>query len=346
MILFVVIFFFSFLISIILTNGIKQLSLSYGFHDVPDNDRKVHTIDIPTLGGIAIFLSLWGTIVLLDAMGISYFEKIIFRIFFVSLFFVFVGIFDDVKGVSAKLKLFVQLFSGFLFFLWNKNDMAIIYGNIILTNTILTIVSGLFFAMIINGINFIDGLDGLCTGISIILSIPLLIFSLVIGKNYVFFIILSLMGALFGFLIFNFYPAKIFMGDTGSLFLGSLFAMLIMILMYHIPENWFSFVILITYPILDLVLAVSRRILLRKNIFSADRFHIHHIIKKDDTTHIRSVLIIYLLNIFFASISILTFFVPLKGFYIVYFISLFLLFVYFLKEMLKSVREKRKENGF
>ncbi len=92
MALYSVVFFFSFLISLILTNGIKQLSLSYGFHDVPDNDRKIHVVNVPTLGGIAIFISLWGSIVLLDATGISYFETIIFRIFFVSLFFIFIGI--------------------------------------------------------------------------------------------------------------------------------------------------------------------------------------------------------------------------------------------------------------
>jgi len=83
-------------------------------------------------------------------------------------------------------------------------------------------------------------------------------------KFYISYILLSTIGALLAFLIFNFYPAKIFMGDTGSLFLGSLFSMIIMILMYHIPEEWFSFLILFTYPILDLLLSVVRRFLGKK----------------------------------------------------------------------------------
>ncbi len=339
MFLYFFIFIFSFLISLILTNGIKRFSLNYGFHDIPDNDRKIHTENIPTLGGLAFFTSVWGSVILLDASGITPLEKVVLRMITISLFFIFVGILDDVKGVSARLKLFIQLFAGTLFFLWNKNDLAIIYGNLILTNTLLTFVSAFFFALVINSINFIDGLDGLCAGISTILSIPLFIFSLVIGKFYISYILLSTIGALLAFLIFNFYPAKIFMGDTGSLFLGSLFSMIIMILMYHIPEEWFSFLILFTYPILDLLLSVVRRFLGKKNIFAADKLHIHHIIKNDDGKHIKSVIIIYSLNLYFAILSILSFFFKLQSLYFLYFISVTLLFFYFLKRMLKRMKK-------
>jgi len=323
---------------LILTYGIKRFSLNYGFHDVPDNDRKIHTENIPTLGGLAFFASVWGSVILLDASGITPLEKVILRMITVSLFFIFIGILDDVKGVSAKLKLFIQLFAGTLFFLWNKNDLAIIYGNLILTNTVLTFVSAIFFALVINSINFVDGLDGLCAGISIILSIPLFIFSLVIGKFYISYILLSTVGALIAFLIFNFYPAKIFMGDTGSLFLGSLFSMVIMILMYHVPEEWLSFLILFSYPMLDLFLSVGRRILGRKKIFAPDKLHIHHIIKGNDGKHIKSVLIIYSLNLYFAILSVLSFFLNLHSLYFLYFVSVFLLFLYFLKRMLNRMK--------
>ncbi|HAF07778.1 MAG: UDP-N-acetylmuramyl pentapeptide phosphotransferase/UDP-N-acetylglucosamine-1-phosphate transferase [candidate division TA06 bacterium 32_111] len=338
MLLYFFIFIFSFTISLILTYGIKRFSLNYGFHDVPDNDRKIHTENIPTLGGLAFFASVWGSVILLDASGITPLEKVILRMITVSLFFIFIGILDDVKGVSAKLKLFIQLFAGTLFFLWNKNDLAIIYGNLILTNTVLTFVSAIFFALVINSINFVDGLDGLCAGISIILSIPLFIFSLVIGKFYISYILLSTVGALIAFLIFNFYPAKIFMGDTGSLFLGSLFSMVIMILMYHVPEEWLSFLILFSYPMLDLFLSVGRRILGRKKIFAPDKLHIHHIIKGNDGKHIKSVLIIYSLNLYFAILSVLSFFLNLHSLYFLYFVSVFLLFLYFLKRMLNRMK--------
>lgn len=340
MFLYFFVFVFSSVISLMLTDGIKRFSLNYGFHDVPDNQRKIHVEKIPTLGGLAFFASVWGTTILLDASGITPLEKVVLRMISVSLFFVFVGILDDIKGVSAKLKLFIQIFAGSLFFLWNKNDLAVIYGNLLLTNTVLTFVSAFFFALLTNSINFIDGLDGLCAGISIILSIPLLIFSIVVGKIYISYIILSCIGALFAFLFFNFYPAKIFMGDTGSLFLGSLFSMVVMLLMYHIPENWIPFITLFTYPFLDLFLSVIRRFIGRKNIFAPDRFHIHHIIKGKDGKHIKSVIVIYLINFFFAVLSVLLFFLKFKSLYVLYFISVVILIFYFLKRMLKRMKEK------
>ncbi|MEO0237538.1 MAG: MraY family glycosyltransferase [candidate division WOR-3 bacterium] len=343
MFLYFFVFLFSFIISLILTNGIKRFSLNYGFHDVPDNERKIHVEKIPTLGGLAFFASVWGTFILLDATGITPLEKIVLRMISISLFFIFVGILDDIKGVSAKLKLFIQVFAGSLFFLWNKNDLAIIYGNLLLTNTVLTFVSAFFFALLTNSINFVDGLDGLCAGVSIILSIPLLIFSIVIGKTYISYIILSCIGALFAFLFFNFYPAKIFMGDTGSLFLGSLFSMIVMLLMYHIPENWTPFIILFTYPFLDLFLSVIRRFLGKRNIFAPDRLHIHHIIKGNDGNHTKSVIVIYSINLFFAILSVLLFFLKLKSLYILYFVSIIVVSYYFLKRMLIRMKEKSVE---
>jgi UDP-GlcNAc:undecaprenyl-phosphate GlcNAc-1-phosphate transferase len=165
----------------------------------------------------------------------------------------------------------------------------------------------------------------------------------VIGKTYISYIILSCIGALSAFLFFNFYPAKIFMGDTGSLFLGSLFSMVVMLLMYHIPENWIPFIILFTYPFLDLLLSVVRRFLGKKNIFAPDRLHIHHIIKGNDGKHIKSVLVIYSMNLFYAILSLLIFFLKLKSLYVLYFVSVIIVSLYFLKKMLKKMKEKTVE---
>ena len=158
------------------------------------------------------------------------------------------------------------------------------------------------------------------------------------GVMYISLIFASLIGALFGFLIFNFYPAKIFMGDTGSLFLGSLFAMTSIILAYFLIDNWikiFIFIILFSYPLLDVLLAIIRRLKTRR-IFSPDNRHIHHIIKYKTKNHQLTVLVIYLLNIVYAILSFLFYRYNLSIILIIYAIYSLILLFYFGRLMFKT----------
>jgi len=300
----------------------------YGFHDIPD-ERKVHKEKVPTMGGLAIFTSVWAVVLLLDVLGVYTFGHIIFRILSVSLTLFIIGLVDDVRGVSAKFKFLLQIIAGALFFIWNRNNTVILFDNVIMTNTFFTILSVVWFTLIINSINFVDGLDGLSSGVSVILASALLIFSFVIGKEYISILLLSMIGSLLAFLLFNFYPAKIFMGDTGSLFVGGIFSMSVVLLVYHQLDKWPAYVMLFTYPIMDVFLAIIRRTIKKKPLFKPDSRHIHHIIKGCSPKHTRSVLVIYLLNLVYALLAIIYFFLGGISIIVIYLVfSVFLLLIF------------------
>lgn len=344
MILYAIIILFSLIFSLFLVSRTKAMCIVYGFHDLPE-ERKVHTQKVPTMGGLAIFIAVWSTVLLVDVSGIVILENIVYKILAVSLGFFLVGIVDDVKGISAKTKFLLQLISGAVFFSWNRNNLPVIGNNIIITNMVLTIASMFLFAIIINSMNFIDGLDGLCGGVSLIFSIVLAFYAVLTGKTYLVFIMLSLIGTLIGFLVFNFYPAKIFMGDTGSLFLGSMFSMVIMLLSYHMIESWYAYIALFTYPIMDLVLAVARRLAARRPLFAPDKNHIHHILMGARTKHNTVVLLIYLINIIFAAFSVLLFLFPSITVFVLYGIFTAVIFSYSFYKMMKNYRRTNIDIG-
>lgn len=325
------------LISLLLVNIIKKLAIDFGFHDIPDR-RKVHLEKVPTMGGVGLFGATWISMIVLNAASVAEADSSTLRLLSTSTLFFIIGMIDDVRGISAKSKFLFQVFAGAFFFLWNRNDLAILFNNIIFTNLTLTIFSAFLFAVVINGMNFIDGLDGLCAGVSVILSSVLLFYASLTGRAYLVFLTASMMGALIGFLIFNFYPAKIFMGDTGSLFLGSMFSMIILLLSYHLTESWYAFVILFTYPLLDISLAVSRRIIARKTLFAPDRNHIHHVLMGDRQSHTRAVLYIYGINFVFAVLSVFSFLMPSLLVFAAYGAFSLFLYGYFLLMMLKNYR--------
>ncbi len=331
----IIIIVISFVLSLFLVLGTKRMSISFGVHDIP-NGRKIHTEEIPTLGGLGIFTAVWVVMIIMDIIGIIEFNTIIFRIFTVSIAMFIMGIIDDVKGLSAKQKFTVQIIAGGTFFLWNNTNSIILFSNPILSAIIFTFVSMLLFTIMTNSVNFIDGLDGLCAGVSIIFSIALFIFASNIGNEYIKLLNLAIIGALLGFCIFNFYPAKIFMGDTGSLFLGGIFTMIAIVLVYRSPDKWISFIMLFSYLFIELSLTVLRRIIKGNKMFSADKMHIHHILKGKNSDQRPAVLIIYLINIIFCFFAITYFMTNNIIILFAYIIFVIILSTGFFNKMLKS----------
>lgn len=331
----IIIIISSFILSLLLVYGTMRMTISFGFHDVPDG-RKVHKENIPTMAGLAIFISLWLTIFILDIFRIFPIHDIIFRVFAVSIALFVLGIVDDVKGVSAKLKFMIQIIAGTLFFIWNNNNSVILFVNPAVSGIIFAFLSAFWFALLVNGINFIDGLDGLGAGVSIILSIAVYVIAYLSGIHYLSYINLALIGSLAGFIIFNFYPAKIFMGDTGSLFIGGIFSMSSILLVYHSLDRWFTFVILFTYPIIDVLLSILRRFIRKQNIFAPDNRHIHHIVKGEDVNQKKAVITIYALNVIYAIMAVAYFISFNAAIPILYGIYTAFLIIYFLYRMLKS----------
>ena len=294
----------TFLTSVLLTPFVIKAAEHIGAMDIP-NERKVHTKPIPRLGGLAIFGAF-----LLGYMLFARTSNQMLSILIGGFLVVLVGIFDDVKPVPAKIKFIVQVlaaavvvFYGRIFF-GRVTFLGLDFTFPVPLNYIFTI---LFMVGAMNAINLIDGLDGLASGVSSIYFATIAIIAFILNKMQGLDTILTLimLGSTLGFLVWNFNPAKIFMGDTGSLFLG--FTISVISLLGFKGATLTSFIIpivILSIPIFDTGLAILRRILKGEKISAPDKEHFHHQLLKMKFSMKATVLIIYAINILFASVSI------------------------------------------
>ena len=309
-------FIVSFLFVVSATPFLIDFGKKHGFVDKV-NRRKIHRGAIPRIGGIGIAL---GT--LFPLFLLYFYNNSVSHILFGSSSNVFViivggllismlGLLDDIKGVGAKWKLAFQLalavaawMNGFAITAVSMPWGIVQLGWLGFFFTVLWIVG------IINAFNLIDGMDGLSSGISFFACITIMTLS--IANDYMFVALVSaaLAGAVVGFLIFNFNPAKIFMGDAGSMFIGYILAVLSLknqskghtVISLLIP------VIAMGLPILDTTLAFVRRFLRNQSIFVADKQHIHHILLSKGWNQRKVVLVLYGISIVFTSLSMLLIF--------------------------------------
>jgi len=291
-----------FVASIIITPFVKKLALRYKITDKP-NHRKVHNKVMPRLGGLAIYLSfIIGLII--SRQDSPYLWWIIFG----STIIVITGVLDDKFTLPPRYKLIGQFLAaivairgGFdLEFINLPFGGKLEFGYFIIPITLLWIIG------ITNAINLIDGLDGLAAGVSAIALITLSIMAFIQGDIFVLTIALIILGSTLGFLLFNFYPAKIFMGDSGALFLGYMIAVLSLLGFKNV--TFFSFVIpiiILGVPISDTFFAIIRRIINKQPISSPDRFHLHHRLLSSGLSHQQAVLVIYAIAIMFSLAAVL-----------------------------------------
>ena len=289
--------------SLLITPLVIKFAIKFGAVDKP-NARKVHSKVMPRLGGLAIFIGvLAGYFV-----GGLYNEKIT-GISVGAIIIIITGILDDKYELSAKYKLLGQLLAA-----------AAVVGSG-LTVDHLTIpfvgtfdlglwtypVTVFWIVAITNAINLIDGLDGLSAGISAIVIATIAFMAGVAGKPLILMISLILLGSTLGFLFHNFYPAKIFMGDTGALFLGYSISILSLLGLYK-SVTLFSFIvpiIILGVPVFDTTYAIIRRIVNKKPISAPDKSHLHHRLLALGLSHRKTVLCIYGFGIVFSISAIL-----------------------------------------
>lgn len=295
----VYIFILPLIIVLCVTPLVKKLAFWIGAVDHPD-ERKVHTNIMPRLGGLAIFIA---TTIGLFIFTIAEFDELYWMLLG-SLVIVATGIMDDIKPLSAKTKLLAQIAAA----------MIVVYGgiriefiNIPLTDEVLYfgqwswLISIIWIVGITNALNLIDGLDGLAAGVSSIALGTIFIMSLMMGNIAVATISLILLGSTIGFLFFNFYPAKIFMGDSGSLYLGFFLAALSILGFKNITVISYVFPILILgVPIFDTFFAIIRRYRSGKSIIAPDKKHLHHCLIALGFSHRKTVLIIYGITMLFS----------------------------------------------
>ncbi|GGD92432.1 glycosyltransferase family 4 protein [Paenibacillus nasutitermitis] len=302
-------------LALVLTPFVIKLAYKIGAIDKP-NHRKVHTRIMPRLGGLGIF----GAFVLAyfvikpfipDGMLRHYDTNIINALLAGGSIIVVIGMLDDRFELSAKVKLLGQIVAacvvvlgfGVKIDLLNipfGESMQPIAAWISIPLTILWIVG------VTNAINLIDGLDGLAAGVSGIAIGTILIMAAIMGFAPVILLCALLLGGVVGFLVYNFHPAKIFMGDTGSLFLG--FALATLSMLGFKQVTMVSFVtplLIIGVPLSDTFFAIVRRWVNKKPIFAPDKGHLHHCLRELGFSHRRTVLIIYAIASFFGICAII-----------------------------------------
>lgn len=284
----------AFFIAVTLTPIVRVMAFKFKVTDVPKDSRRMHTKEMPLMGGLAIFAAF-----ILCMLIFCEIDKKIVGLLLGSTLIVVTGIIDDKYEMKAIFKLIMQIASAIIAYLSGIVIQQInIFGTIIDFEVlgIDGLVTVVWIVALTNAINLIDGLDGLSCGVSTISSFTLLV-SLVYSDTpfSVLLLIGILAGSCLGFLPFNFNPAKIFMGDTGALFLG--YAMSVLSILGCFKLNalvsfWVPFLIF-ALPLLDTAFAFTRRILTGRSPFSADRGHVHHrlIDKGFDQKH--SVMLLY-----------------------------------------------------
>ncbi len=341
-----VIILITFMASLILVPISKKIAYHIGALDIP-NERKVHKKAIPRLGGLAIFGSF-----LLGYILYGEITSQMLSILIGSFLMLLVGIFDDIKPIKARYKFLVQLIASLIVVLYGQiyfNEITFLGIHLEFNMLISYMLSTFFIVAISNAINFIDGLDGLAGGISAIYFLTIGIIAIILNKLGGLDIILSLimLGATLGFLVFNFPPAKIFMGDSGSLFLGFIIAV-ISLLGFKVATLT-SLVIPITIlaiPIFDTLMAILRRILKGESISTPDKEHFHHQLLKLKFSPKISIIIIYLISIIFSVISIVYVVGNAKEIIFLYLIVMIIIIIIILKTDILYVHHKdqKKEN--
>lgn len=274
----------------------KKFAIKIGAVDRP-NSRKVHTTIMPRLGGLAIYLSfIIGLLVLQPE------NEFAIPIIIGSVIIIITGILDDLLELSAKVKLAGQIAAALVVVL---NGVQVQYINLpfggVLEFGMLSIpLTILWIVGITNAINLIDGLDGLAAGVSSIALITITGMALLMGNTFVTSVSLIVLGSTLGFLIYNFHPAKIFMGDTGALFLGYIISVLSLLGFKNVTMvSLIVPIIILGVPISDTIFAIIRRLVNKQPLSAADKSHLHHCLLRLGYSHRQTVLIIYGIAAFF-----------------------------------------------
>ena len=294
----------TFVSSLILVPLVRKIAIHINAMDIP-NERKVHKKPMPRLGGLAIFLSF-----LVGYMLFAPLTTQMISILIGSFLIVLLGIIDDINPLKATTKLCGQIIVALILVFFGNisiNELTILGMNINLNFWAYPISLFIIIACI-NSINLIDGLDGLAAGTSSIYFITIIIISILLGRidNLGFILCLITLGATLGFLYYNFNPATIFMGDTGSMFLGYMVAIVALLGFKTATLTSFMIPILILFiPILDTLLAILRRLIKGESIGKPDKEHVHFQLLNKTSSVKKTVLIIYFINSLFSAVSIL-----------------------------------------
>ena len=337
---YIFVFYVAFIVAFCFTPVMRAVANYYGIIDEPDNVRKMHSMPVAYLGGVAVFLG-W-----LAGLAISQFLRlhrqepglpinvvVNFSIVIGACIIVVLGLWDDIRGVSPWLKIGGQVLAAVFLLangigtkstfhllepisirVYNMLGMQVPVGSTATPEWLILLSSAAMVVFIVvaccNATNLMDGLDGLCGGVTAVIAAGFLFLAVHLAVHGSAFnsnwdalrvvLALALLGAVLGFVPFNFNPASIFMGDTGSMFLGYACATMIILLAQEQSKWFLASLVIFALPIMDTALAFTRRWVAGRPIFSADKFHFHHQLIARGLTVKKTVVISYALALGFA----------------------------------------------
>jgi len=309
------VFIAALLTSAAFTRLVRDFSIARGWVTPPSSDRHVHSRPIPRLGGVAIFLTL-GCMALLvhwlpQQFGTREFPlpQLTLKIMGPATIIFVLGLIDDFCGLSAYIKFAAEAAAAVLLF---SNGLGITRLSFFAGHPHLGWLVGLpltiiWVLWITNAFNLIDGLDGLAAGSALFSALVTCVVALLDHNGVVLILTLALAGAITGFLRFNFNPASIFLGDCGSLLIGFLISAIAIAGSHKAPTMVAVAIPIVSLglPILDVTVAVIRRFLSGKRLFSPDREHIHHKLLGRGISHRQTVLVLYGVSACFGLLSLL-----------------------------------------
>lgn len=309
-----------------LTFSVKAIAERLGIFDEP-GPRKIHVKAIPRLGGLAIVLAFFIGVIgyslatsRLDFGGAKFliFDQQLIGVLLGAFVLLIVGVLDDIKGLAPIFKLFWHIVAASLVVIFGMSISYIRLPaglHLELTNWVIPfsilgnhfnfvvwadLLTVFWIVLMINTVNFLDGLDGLAGGISVIAAIVIFFLSLSLGQNAAALLSLIFAGSVLGFLPWNFNPAKIFMGDSGSMFLGFILGVLSVISGGKVATAF----LVLGIPVMDVIWVALRRITSGHSPFQADKFHLHHRLLAIGLTQRQAVLTLYLISAIFGIIAI------------------------------------------
>ena len=310
----ILVFITAFSVVLLATPALIKVAKLKHLVDEPSETRKLHSRSIPTIGGIIIFSAfifscfLWFPDHSITALS----ELDQFNYLMASLILLFfVGVKDDIIGMSPVKKLMAHLMVGFILVVMGDIRVTSFHGllgmDIVFPDYASYLISIFIYIVVVNAINLIDGVDGLASGVGLIAALVFGVWFAYMGDKHWALVSFSMSGALLGFLIFNFNPARIFMGDSGSLIIGAVLSVLAIKLiespvdklpeMYQNVSTPILAMTILAYPLLDTLRVFTIRAAKGRSPLSADRNHLHHKMLDRTPSHKMTVLIVYLFTI-------------------------------------------------
>jgi UDP-GlcNAc:undecaprenyl-phosphate/decaprenyl-phosphate GlcNAc-1-phosphate transferase len=313
--LFFGLFAFSLILSFVATRHVRDLANRRGWVSEPRDGRHVHQNPLPRLGGVAIFLAF--SISLTVWLGLSLvFPRLIqglapvtlLRIYIPACLIFCLGIYDDLHGAGPYLKFSVQAVAAAMLFAGGMRvlDLPLLFRSSSLPWFLGLPLTVLWVVAVTNAFNLIDGLDGLAAGSGLFSTLVFFVCALVNHSWLGSLMSVTLAGAILGFLRFNFNPATIFLGDSGSLFIGFMLSALALEGQQKAPTFVAIAIPVVSFglPILETLLSILRRLISGRPIFTADREHIHHKLLQMGFSHRQVVIVLYAVSAVFAMLSL------------------------------------------